>query len=351
MLAPLLIAATPIARERRLAAALTAADSPTMPFLPIQWLHVPKTGSTFGLSAYVHACTRLPHNVSLSGDGIPIMDLTVPYPPNKYCKGGFVNGTILDGHVPAQRSARGRLVSMFRNPLEHKISFLRFMYTFSERMDNSPFWYSMIGCTFASASVSERLIAKEMDRLNEATIKMGKVAAPDEAVNARCAFLQFVLPRLAGCQSKMLAGGIGCLSMSSDAPRVLDSARGVEVLALTPERVRDAVDELAFAGLKERWAESVCLFHRVLRTDTTKLAPWDVEFSDTRPTTAKKTLGEIDWITEATTCGIADLLLTDTLDEVLYNATTSRFEDALLNVHDADFARCLAQAPVGLYRN
>ena len=47
------------------------------------------------------------------------------------------------------------------------------------------------------------------------------------------------------------------------------------------------------------------------------------------------------------TCSCALLLSQD----ALHNATTTRFEDALLDVHEADFARCVDIAPTGLYRD
>jgi len=100
---------------------------------------------------------------------------------------------------------------------------------------------------------------------------------------------------------------------------------------------------MAFIGLTERWAESVCLFHRQLHSAPTKQLPWAVEFSDTRPT--RSTAEEIDWAVESKRCGVEPYLFTDSRDTALYQGATAKFAAALQEYADDDFASCLSRVP------
>ena len=282
--------------------------------MPISWLHVPKTGSSFGLAVYLHACQPLPSDISLDRDHPPIKDLTTPFPPEQYCAGGFVDTSRLDGHCAAQwPQDDGRLVSIFRDPYSQKLSMLRFIYsefnTTSEE-DGSLFYWSLLGHGGQQLrfSQSKASIVSTLVNLTSALIASGTEAHTKEA---RCHFLKFVLPRLRGCQSKMLSGHLGCLSLADDTPNPPASDphhRQVPTIA----SVSRSLSKMAFIGLTERWAESVCLFHRQLHSAPTKQLPWAVEFSDTRPT--RSTAEEIDWAVESKRCGVEPYLFTDSRD-------------------------------------
>ena len=170
-------------------------------------MHIPKTGSTFGLSIYLHACQHLPASITLD-DGPPIVSLTRTYPADQYCEGGFVDPNRLNGHQPAKwPDDAGRLVTLFREPLGHKLSFLR--YAHEDQIHGvlaGVFWKTMLG-----RDGSDELSPDEYAVL-DAFVGMNGVTSNASNPAARCNFLRLVLPRLRGRQAKMLSGGLGCLS-------------------------------------------------------------------------------------------------------------------------------------------
>ena len=85
-------------------------------WLPVAWLHPPKTGSSFGLTVMRHACTGIPSDSSV-GCGPPISDLArIAEPLRERCAGGFTSLERVNGHSPANMSEDyGRLVTMFRD--------------------------------------------------------------------------------------------------------------------------------------------------------------------------------------------------------------------------------------------
>ena len=95
--------------------------------LPIAWLHPPKTGSSFGLTVYRHACSGIPADADV-GCHPPIFGLTRRYPVLEHCHGGFTSPSRVDMHEPANLTQDyGRLLAMIRRPAEQKASLLSFV--------------------------------------------------------------------------------------------------------------------------------------------------------------------------------------------------------------------------------
>ena len=255
------------------------------PVLPIQWLHIPKTGTTFANTIYRHSCQHIPDNATLEADVSPIRSLTDPYPPEVYCQGGFVAASRLGGHYPAAHQDRGRLVSIFRQPLDHKISQLRYAWQNSVNSVNitgiDSGFLRFFGSQLEADGGKNHDIAMLLHDGWRFAAAFGPPSAHSsrtpQARRARCSTMELTLSRMRGCQSKMSLFNEGCLSFAAGAE---------ESRSLTADTRSTVVDEFpqafSFAGVKERWDESVCLFRLLMRSSPA--SPVAVEFYNTRPT-------------------------------------------------------------------
>lgn len=186
----------------------------------IRWLHFPKCGATFALSAMSYACaSTIPtwHTVGMALRGGRI-DVRMAHAINARGRkrGTRCDGRLLlpfDGHQPVSARDAG-LVAMFRRPSQRLIS---------AYLDNYHAW-GLAGSA-------------------RATIKQH---APTIAAFAR-------FPGIAGCMAKMLSGHHCAADVDLSDGAVL--RRALEVLRS---------GRFAFVGLTEEWQASVCLFHRML---------------------------------------------------------------------------------------
>ena len=217
--------AAPRCASPRPAANLSAAPS-------VRWLHIPKCGMTFALSVLNYACGHLHapwHYVYMALEGGQ-SDVRMAHSLDaRHARRGHrCDGRLLmpfAGHLPVQPSDR-QLVVMFRRPAQRLISAFH---------DNYHAW----GLGGAERNAMKR-------------------AHPDPASWAR-------YPGIAGCMTKMLAGYDCGDRYAPPQARLLPRA-----LALLRS------PRLAFVGLVEHWAASVCLFHRMLGGGATR--PWLAEF-------------------------------------------------------------------------
>ena len=89
----------------------------------IQWLHIPKTGSSFGTTLMRYGCPRIPEDAA-ADDGAPIVSLTARFPrgARRWCdKGAFLGN--LNGHEPVRYPEhRGHTVTLLRPPRARLVS-------------------------------------------------------------------------------------------------------------------------------------------------------------------------------------------------------------------------------------
>ena len=93
------------------------------PPLRLHWLHVPKTGTSFGTTIMHRGCPRIPTEAT-ADDGAPIVRLTERYPrrSRRWCDRGAFLGN-LNGHEPVRYPEhRGRTVTMIREPRARLLS-------------------------------------------------------------------------------------------------------------------------------------------------------------------------------------------------------------------------------------
>ena len=204
----------------------------------LRWLHVPKTGSTFQNTVFHWACPGLPADAGY-GPGARAVNFARLYDAKKRLNATVCDRLIdatLPGHPPATEDALDRTVAMFRRPAQRLLSAhrdRRHADGFQDK-DKAPNW-------------------RELDALGYARH-----------------------PGIAGCATRMLLGA-KCAHVHthrSDHPRVQTAFARAMKADLPVARAKMAVRRLAFVGLQERWAESVCLFHAMLGG-----APHKVEFA------------------------------------------------------------------------
>lgn len=89
----------------------------SVPAHKLQWLHIPKTGTSFGTTIMHRGCPRIPATAA-ADDGPPILTLTSAYPRGRrrFCdKDAFLGN--LNGHEPLHYPAFYRhTVAIFREP-------------------------------------------------------------------------------------------------------------------------------------------------------------------------------------------------------------------------------------------
>ena len=338
------VATTPQPADLRIAEWIAgldeAADAVDRPLLPIQWLHVPKTGSTFGLTAYRHACNG-PEELdsSLGVDcSRPIYSLTTKAEPSRYCVGGFVNASRLNDHPPAVLGDDwGHLVNMFRSPPQHKASMLEYVLRYWS--DGAYLERCGLPSSDSARLQRTRMLLQKMFGLDaaateQALLLMGR----GHERRSLCAWMGLLLRHMRGCQAKMIAGQ-QCLQ-----------PLGPQQAAQTARLVAQAMPEaFKFVGLVERWPESVCLMHQQLRS---RNPPSPYEFINSRPSLPPRGVAaqwndwakeKIDVRAEADKCGLVPLIDTDDLDDPVYERAVDIF-DAELVPHRASVQRCVASA-------
>ena len=204
----------------------------TFPLQNLYWLHVPKTGTSFLATVWNYAC----------GQGKEMLDITVSdsyapgcapcygralmerYPQDEYCTEGVLHSKFTLYHAPISveriQATGMHVVAMFRQPTQRLISA-------HKDHNRAP-----------EFSISERDVLQK--------------ACANES--AEC-FARY--PGIAGCMTRMLSGRT-CTELSHvRGSNPFDGGRAFV------GKAKEAVAQLAFVGLTERWNESVCLFHRM----------------------------------------------------------------------------------------
>jgi len=312
-----------------------------------RWIHVPKTASSFANTVYRFGCMDIDATTNITGDDYPIAEFTSQYPPEQFCTNGpLMDVGALNAHQPWLNPVPGALVTMLREPLAQKISLLEFQ--LQQANSSGPggcitFWTSLANnythsCTSswchlseAETSAIEQICDAQMDAGN--TLNYTGAHTPGSEYYApalddgRCKWLASILPRIVGCQSKMTVFGEACLQHHEVAVSQAGSrARYIK---------KSAAALFAFAGLTERYNESVCAFHQVMgpmrSTYGTGNAPIPAEFAHGR---AVEPSG-IDWLAQADSCSTAStgdlrsLLENDVADNALYEVAEAVYDSQL----------------------
>eukprot|EP00929_Paragymnodinium_shiwhaense_P120412 TRINITY_DN92352_c0_g1_i1.p1 TRINITY_DN92352_c0_g1~~TRINITY_DN92352_c0_g1_i1.p1 ORF type:complete len:380 (+),score=28.96 TRINITY_DN92352_c0_g1_i1:43-1182(+) len=197
--------------------------------LPLLWLHVPKTGSSFATTLAHFGCPGIPSHTVVkeptwqnpSNTSAAALPFNQRYPMDVWCKGSFARFT--SGHQPLPMLTSYRnVVGMFRSPRYRTLSGYFHNYHDCPAMRQKygcPNEYDREACKHLYAPVS---IFKQQYRLKEY----------DNCVR--------------DCQAHMLTGQM--CGTGSTSPASFQAAASV-------------VTQLGFVGLTEEWALSICLFH------------------------------------------------------------------------------------------
>lgn len=200
--------------------------------LPLVWLHIPKTGSSFATTLAHFGCPGIPASVTVkevswlnrlnsSGDAVPFFTI---YPPNVWCPHSF--SRFESGHAPIRPWEKyEHVVSMFRDPKRRLVSGYFHNFHDCPRLRRRHF------CPEENCKCAHLYSAqwwRQKERLHE---------------YSNC---------VSGCQALMLTGR-PCGAHGMRAPAMRRPAAEAAALA--------AVERMGFVGLTEEWPMSVCLFH------------------------------------------------------------------------------------------
>ena len=306
---------------------IAAVDSLSHISTPITWLHVPKTGSTFGNTVYRMACFNISDDAEV-GCAAPIHNLTHRFPTAEHCVGGFVDNHRVNYHQPLRWSVdAGRVVTILRNPLSLKESFLAYAQKlvvraeeerarcgvqFDGLLGSSGFHGNLEGLRTAFASLLHENISLP-GRGGGANGSMAEEEEDDDDRKTKNhAAMELLMPltaRLQGCQVKMVLG-----------KKCLWSSEGSGRPFLREQHVVKAVHRLkqfAFVGIFERWEDSIELLHERLESPFPILPQEIIARRKTDP--HKKQRFE----------ALLQRAGPDRADRALYEAATVRFEGEL----------------------
>jgi hypothetical protein len=250
--------------------------------LPLVWLHIPKTGSSFATTLAHFGCPGIPASVTVkevtwlnrlnsSSNNVPF---TTIYPLSVWCPHSFAR--FESGHAPVPAWAQyEHVVSMFRDPKRRLVSgyFHNFHDCFRLRRRHS--------CPHPDTNCPHLYSAmwwRQKERLHE---------------YSNC---------VSGCQALMLTGK-PCGAHGMRRPgRLNDSAAEAGALA--------AVERMGFVGLTEEWPTSVCLFHARFGGDC-----FQASFKNVRPGKANH---RYDTFVSYITWSMG-------IDDAIYSAARERF--------------------------
>eukprot|EP00929_Paragymnodinium_shiwhaense_P116681 TRINITY_DN8647_c0_g1_i1.p1 TRINITY_DN8647_c0_g1~~TRINITY_DN8647_c0_g1_i1.p1 ORF type:complete len:530 (+),score=104.12 TRINITY_DN8647_c0_g1_i1:423-2012(+) len=269
----------------------------------LQWLHIPKAGTSFIASLWSYACDHGPDAIDLAVDvtfaptgcercyDFSLMDR---YPRAAYCQAGSLSEHFQTQHRPTNSELldEENVVGFFRRPSQRLIS------AFHDGLHANGF-----------STDTERELFKACHE-----------AGPS-------CFVRF--PGIAGCMTRMLTGQRCARDVRKEGSETVTTAEPQFSLSqLLPSSVREAlhwntdpavadaianIQKLRFVGLTEDWDESICLFHLMfggrLRAE---------EFKDIH-TTRNSNASLYD---EAVLDGFVD-----EQDEAVYDAAKARFEE------------------------
>lgn len=192
----------------------------------IQWLHIPKTGTSFVATLWSYACGQgeVPIDLGVDPTARPYcahcydLSLRGRYPKYPYCERNSLHTQFQTQHAPQTlqkvQKLNMSLVGFFRRP-------------------------------------SARMVSAYYDGLHASGIG----AKGYTALSTKCkgqgpkCFAEY--PGIAGCATRMLTGKTCAVDVSKEGE--VDQARVQEAIQM--------LEHMPFVGLTEEWDESVCLFH------------------------------------------------------------------------------------------
>jgi len=258
--------------------------------MPILWLHVPKTGSSFATTLAHFGCPSLPAELTTKEPA----RFQIKYPPWRYgCENSFQR--FESGHAPVPPWAGlGHVVSMFREPRERLAS------GYFHRLHDCP--------PLRNKMCVPRFLAQngrpgDCDRLYKIPLQQQK---PTIVEYNKC---------VGGCTAHMLAGRPCGIKPDM-----------ITIAAETDSKVKalKAIKQLGFVGLTEQWPLSICLFHVRFGGNC-----YRASFSNVRP--GKHTHRYDNFFS------VADFDMG--IDQAIYDAASKRFWREV-HEHDVSLARC-----------
>eukprot|EP00440_Ansanella_granifera_P011921 gb/GFBE01012958.1/.p1 GENE.gb/GFBE01012958.1/~~gb/GFBE01012958.1/.p1 ORF type:complete len:425 (+),score=64.11 gb/GFBE01012958.1/:1-1275(+) len=236
----------------------------------INWLHVPKTGTSFISTIWNYACGQHEPPLDLEVDAYATATcsecydfaLMGRYPVEQYCTPGVLSSNFGTQHAATtldKMLAGENVVSILRRPNQRLISAYH---------------------------------ARHVSGFGDVETELWMTCS-----DAAC-FARF--PGVAGCMTRMLTGGT-----------CADSLQQTD-LADRADQAVEALQHLAFVGLTEEWDESVCLFHVMFGGSMNSAELKDVHMSR----------GSADDYDESELDGFVD-----DADEKVYAAAQARFNE------------------------
>ena len=302
----------------------------------LHWLHIPKTGTSFGTTLMHRGCPRIPE-IAGADDGAPIVSLTERYPRSdrRWCDRGAFLGN-LNGHEPVRYPMhRGHTAALLRRPRDRAVSECAAIASEFRRAfgaariepltaggrpgrlghgkrrrhrrgsgvgndaraadgDGLGEGVQTAAAIYAQPFLREFLLSHGMSRTGIAALSAIWNDENQSIPLHRCLGLRGIK----GCQVKMVLG-VPCA-----APFALNES-------LLAEAARRVASDFLFVGLTERWEASICLFHARLGG---KALP--IQFANSRR-------GQHH---ERSSSASETSLLSDEWDERLYQVAVHRFE-------------------------
>mmetsp|Transcript_50630 Transcript_50630/g.94133 ORF Transcript_50630/g.94133 Transcript_50630/m.94133 type:complete len:371 (+) Transcript_50630:270-1382(+) len=246
--------------EQPLCACVT--DPDREPLRPLRWLHIPKCGTSLGISLIYYGCTNVPDSIEIRVAHAGIepsvpegVDSPFDYKRDCLRRGAFVaRAGVVGSHVGLDYGqdwdlgqSKGHVVAFFREPGQRLIS----AYWHAQHADGMP--RSTWGLMREKISLVERNMSHWAEKVAHVPKAQLQRDTPLEILPEYRKAMQtyFYWRGVQGCMTKMVLG--------------FRCADDVELTPLMHARAKYRIaHDFAFVGLTEEWDASICLFHQML---------------------------------------------------------------------------------------
>jgi len=277
----------------------------------IDWLHIPKTGTSFLYSLLIYACDQQAMQMFFSNgtaDGLVRGSYkTKEYPKVNSCVKQWLHQP-LDANADLGHAGHPveNVFTMIRNPVERIAS---------------GFVHYLHGCTGSPPKRGLEIAKSSCDAL--AGSDPVSIALAEETVirYSMCA---------KGCQARMILGGSGPWCGHRQVLEI-QSTKHMEAIS---EQAKAKLGRFAFVGITGRWSESMCIFGKMFPRESGKPYPQELVNHNVRHS---KTRTCEDRVTDVLRAN--PVVAFDFLDEGIFAEAEERLEKALRQYPECKLSR------------
>jgi len=279
----------------------------------IDWLHIPKTGTSFLYSLLIYACDQQAMQMFFSNgtaDGFMRSSHTIKNPKVNSCVKQWYHQP-LDANADLGHKGHPveNVFTMIRNPVDRIAS---------------GFVHNLHDC-------SDPTFAPNTDRSKVAKLSCNALAGSDPVSIAVAEETVIKYSMCAkGCQARMILGGSGRWCGHRQVLEI-QSTKHIEAIS---EQAQAKLGRFAFVGITGRWSESMCIFGKMFPRESGKPYPQELVNHNVRPVQGRTCEDRVADVLRAN-----PVVAFDFLDEGIFAEAEERLEKALRQYPECKLSR------------